>query len=150
MASLNKVTLIGNLGADPEARYTPGGNCVANFNIATNERWMNKQNNQWEERTEWHRVVVWGKTAEHCKEYLSKGRTIYVEGRLQTRKWEDKSGQTRYTTEIVAQKVLFLGTGAGKNAEAVHDGDGSEPIGASSVGTSNEPPPFNAEEDIPF
>src|SRR3989338_6645393 len=110
MASINKVILIGNLGQDPEVRYTAGGQAVATLNIATNERWLDKKTNQWQDRTEWHRVIVWGKQAENCKEYLSKGRPVYIEGRLQTRKWEDKQGQTKYTTEIVAQTVQFLGS----------------------------------------
>lgn len=108
MASLNKVILIGNLGGDPEVRYTGGGQAVASFNIATTEKWTNKGGDP-EERTEWHRIVVWGKLAEICQQYLSKGRQVYVEGRLQTRQWEDKEGNKRTTTEVVAQNVQFLG-----------------------------------------
>lgn len=149
MASLNKVTLIGNLGGDPEVRFTPGGQAVCNFNMATNERWNNKNTGQPEERTEWHRIVVWGKLAELCKEYLSKGRAVYVEGRLQTRKWEDKQGQTRYTTEIVAQTILFLGApaGAGAGGSVGRDRPAETTEADSSAGG---PPPFNAEDDIPF
>lgn len=101
--------LIGNLGADPEIRYTPSGSAVANFNIATTDYFVDKEG-QKQERTEWHRIVVWGKQAEHCGEYLGKGRSVYIEGKLQTRSWEDKDGQKRYTTEVVAQLVQFLGS----------------------------------------
>ncbi|MBI2338827.1 MAG: single-stranded DNA-binding protein [Deltaproteobacteria bacterium] len=148
MASINKVILIGNLGGDPEVRYTPGGQPVANFNIATNERWKDKSGQQ-QERTEWHRIVVWGKLAELCRDYLAKGRRIYLEGRLQTRKWEDKQGQTRYTTEIVAQVIQFLDSAsAGREAAAPQGVTESDTAGeaASTAG----PPPFSAEEDIPF
>lgn len=113
MAGVNKVILIGNLGKDPEVRYTPGGQAVANFNIATNENWTDKQG-QKQERTEWHRIVVWGKAAELCGEYLSKGRQVYIEGRLQTREWNNKEGQKQYTTEVVANPVggvVFLSGG---------------------------------------
>ncbi len=110
---INKVILIGNLGKDPEVRFTPGGQAVANFNIATSESWNDKNTGQKQERTEWHRIVVWGKLAELCGEYLKKGRQCYVEGRLQTREWTDKEGQKKYTTEIVANTVQFLGGGGG-------------------------------------
>ncbi len=106
--SINKVILIGNLGADPEIRQTSGGTSVCDLRIATNERW-NDKNGQKQERTEWHRVVVWGNLAEICAKYLSKGRQAYIEGRLQTRSWDDKEGNKRYTTEIVANDVRFLG-----------------------------------------
>lgn len=144
MASVNKAILIGNLGADPDVRSTAEGQAVCNFNIATNERWKDKSG-QLQERTEWHRIVVWGRQAELCRDYLSKGRTVYIEGRLQTRKWEDKQGQTRYTTEIVAQNVRFLGSPA--NREKTTD---------TAVDVQNQrsspqsPPPFDSEEDIPF
>ena len=108
MASVNKVFLIGNLGADPEVRYTSSGSAVANFRIATSEVW-NDRNGERQERTEWHRIVVWGKQAEHCGEYLNKGRSVHVEGRIQTREWDDRDGNKRYTTEIVANSVTFLG-----------------------------------------
>ena len=116
MASINKVILIGNLGRDPEVRYTKGGNAVANLNLATNEVW-NDKSGQRQERTEWHRVVVWGKQAEIAREYLSKGRQIYVEGSLQTRQWDDKDGQKRYTTEIRCQRFVMLG-GRGESSAA--------------------------------
>lgn len=109
MASVNKVILIGNLGADPEKRVTSTGQVVTNFNIATTERW-NDKSGQKQERTEWHRIVVWGQQAENCAQYLSKGRPVYVEGNLRTRQWDDKDGIKRYTTEVVAQRVQFLGS----------------------------------------
>ena len=109
-SGLNKVMLIGNLGKDPEVRYTPGGQAVANFTIATNESWNDKAG-QKQERTEWHRIVAWGKTAELCGEYLTKGRQVYIEGKIQTREWNNKEGVKQYTTEIVANQVLFLAGG---------------------------------------
>jgi single-strand DNA-binding protein len=141
MASVNKVILIGNLGRDPELRYTQGGQAVANFTLATSERFANKSGEQ-QERTEWHRIVAWGKTGELCAQYLSKGRSVYIEGRLQTREWEDKEGQKRSTTEIVAQNVTFLGgprTGASGGGPG---GAGGEP--------QREPASPPAGDDIPF
>ncbi len=108
MASVNKVILIGNLGRDPELRYTQGGQAVATFSIATTENFTRKSGER-EERTEWHRIVAWARTAELCAQYLAKGRSVYVEGRLTTREWENKEGQKQRTTEIVAQNVQFLG-----------------------------------------
>ncbi len=110
--SVNKVILVGRLGQNPEVRYTPSGAAVANFSVATNESWVDKQG-QKQDKTEWHKVVVWGKLAELCNQYLAKGRQVYLEGRLQTRQWQDKDGQTKYTTEVQAQTVQFLGAGAG-------------------------------------
>ena len=140
MASINKVILIGNLGRDPEVRYTQGGSAVANINLATNEVW-NDKSGQRQERTEWHRVVVWGKQAEIAKEYLTKGRQIYVEGSLQTRQWEDKDGQKRYTTEVRCQRFVMLG-GRGTEGRADAMGGGPEP---------EMPPDMSySDEDIPF
>jgi single-strand DNA-binding protein len=136
MASVNKVILIGNLGRDPELRYTQGGSAVANFTLATNERWRDKDGNN-QERTEWHRIVVWGRTAENCAQYLQKGKSVYVEGRLQTREWEDKDGNKRNTTEINALNVQFLGGRGGSG------GAGDDP----GYGGPGEPPPG---DDIPF
>ena len=107
MAGINKVILVGNLGKDPEVRYTAGGSQVANFTIATSERFQ--KDGQTEERTEWHNIVAFGRLAEICGEYLRKGKQVYLEGRLQTRQWEDKDGVKRYTTEIVAQNMMMLG-----------------------------------------
>ena len=150
MASVNKVILIGNLGRDPELRYTKEGQGVANFTLATNERWRSKDGEN-HERTEWHRIVVWGKTAENCAQYLQKGRSCYVEGRLQTREWEDKEGNKRQTTEIVAQNVTFLGgrgEGAPRGAGAPTGGAaGAGSMGAPAGGSMGPPP---SGEDIPF
>jgi single-strand DNA-binding protein len=143
MASINKVILIGNLGSDPEVRYTPNGTAVGNFNIATNESWTNKEGKR-EERTEWHRIVVWGKTAENCGEYLSKGRPVYIEGRLQTREWNDKDGNKKYTTEIVAQTVQFLGM-PGERRES-----SSTSKNSTAPSTYAEAAPVEVEDDIPF
>ena len=107
MASLNKVLLIGNLGKDPEVRYTTSGTAVASFSLATSEKFKNK-GGEWEERTEWHNVTLWDRLAEIAGEYLGKGKTVYIEGRLQTRKWQDKEGKDRYTTEIVGEKMQML------------------------------------------
>lgn len=136
MASgVNKVILIGRLGADPEIRYTNNGGAVANFNLATNESWMDKSG-QKQERTEWHRVVVWGKLGELCGQYLSKGRQAFVEGRLQTREWQDKEGGKRYTTEVVAQNIQFLGGGAERSS-------------STSAGASDFAPPAHSEFEAP-
>lgn len=106
--SVNKAIIVGHLGADPELRYTNGGQAVTDLRIATSRRWQGRDGSQ-QKDTQWHRVVVWGKQAENCKEYLSKGRQVYVEGRLQTRSWKDNDGNMRYITEVVAQNVQFLG-----------------------------------------
>ncbi|MBL7716816.1 MAG: single-stranded DNA-binding protein [Bdellovibrionales bacterium] len=131
--SVNKVILVGRLGQNPEVRYTPSGAAVANFSVATNESWTDKSG-QKQERTEWHRVVVWGKLAELCQQYLSKGRQAYVEGRLQTRQWQDKDGQTKYTTEVQAQTIQFLGAGAGAGAEAGPRQSSGQSFGGPSAG----------------
>src|SRR5512146_204260 len=112
MGSVNKVILVGNLGRDAELRYTPGGAAVATLNLATTEVW-NDKSGQRQEKTEWHRVVLWGKSAESLAEYLTKGKQIYVEGRLQTRQWDDKDGNKRYTTEIRGDRIVLLGGGGG-------------------------------------
>jgi single-strand DNA-binding protein len=114
---VNKVILVGNLGKDPEVRYTTGGQAVATLRIATSRSWTDKQSGQRREETEWHDVEVWGKQAEQCGEYLSKGRSVYVEGRLKTDKWQDKqTGQDRYKVKVVADTVRFLGGGRGEGA----------------------------------
>lgn len=120
MASLNKIFLIGYLGRDPETRYTNGGQTVTNFSMATTETWKDQSGDR-QERTEWHKIVVWGKAAEHCGEYLSKGRLVHVEGRIQTREWEGKDGEKKYTTEVVANRVTFLG---GRDRPATDSGPG--------------------------
>src|SRR5919198_134277 len=147
---VNKVILIGNLGSAPEVRFTPGGQAVANFRIATNETWTDK-NGQKQERTEWHRIVVWGKLGELCGEYLAKGRQCYVEGRLQTREWTGKGGKKNYTTEGVAQSVVFLGgrgEGAGAGARRGAEDFGPPPPGMEESGPTGVPP--GTEDDIPF
>ena len=152
--SVNKVILVGHLGGDPEVRYTAGGQAVANFNLATSENWNDKQG-QKQERTEWHRIVVWGKLAELCGEYLSKGRLVFVEGGLQTRTWDDKEGKKRYTTEIVAREVKFLGPRSeGRAPEASKEASkerASAPAAKSDAaeGFDFGPPPMQ-DDDIPF
>lgn len=126
MAGINKVILIGNLGRDPEIRYTQGGQAVCRLNLATTRSWLNRQTNERSEETEWHRVTVWGKQAEHCNNYLAKGRSCYVEGRLRTSSYEDKEGVKRYSTEIVAETVQFLG---GRGEGASGPGGGGNPPG---------------------
>ena len=143
MAGINKAILVGRLGSDPEVRYTPSGVAVANFNIATSEEWKDKDSGEKKERTEWHRIVAWSKLGEICGEYLSKGRQVYIEGRIQTRSWEDRDGNKRYTTEIVATDVQFLGgRDAGSGARAAGGGAASDFQGS----------PIQApdDDDIPF
>ena len=142
MASLNKVMLIGNLGKDPEVRFTASGQAVASFSLATSEKFKGKSG-EWEERTEWHNITLWGKLAEIAGEYLSKGKTIYVEGRLQTRKWQDKSGNDRYTTDIVGDKMQML------SPKGERSGGGDSSSASKSGGASYEEPPFQ-DDDIPF
>lgn len=159
-SGVNKVILVGNLGKDPEVRYTPGGQAVANFTIATNENWTDKQG-QKQERTEWHRIVVWGKAAELCGEYLSKGRQVYIEGRLQTREWTNKEGQKQYTTEVVANPVggvVFLsggdrggqGRGAGRGSGAGGEDFGAPPPGLDEGAAGGPGGAKSGEDDIPF
>ncbi len=147
MSGINKVILVGRLGADPEVKTIAQGSTVASLNLATSETW-NDKNGQRQEKTEWHRIVVWGKLAEICGKHLTKGRQIYVEGRLQTRQWDDKQGQKRYTTEIVATTVQFLGAQGEQRA-------GSPSQGAQSTGGDNfqdfgPEPSFDSSEEIPF
>ena len=139
--SVNKVILIGNLGSDPELKYTPSGAAVTNFNVATNEVWNDKDGNK-QERTEWHRVVLWRKLAEIAGEYLKKGSKIYLEGRLQTRSWEDKDGVKRYTTEVVADNMTML--------DAKSEGSGSDVSSAPPPGESPPAADSGAEDDLPF
>ena len=140
MASVNKAILVGNLGRDPEVRFTQSGQAMARFSVATTDTWMDRENGR-QERTEWHNIVVWGKQAETCGEYLSKGRQVYIEGRIQTRKVEDKEGNERYFTDINAQKVTFLGGGRAGGA-----GD-EEPSGGADDGGVGPVPP---DDDVPF
>jgi single-strand DNA-binding protein len=150
---VNRVILIGNLGADPEVRFTPSGQAVANFRIATSESW-NDKNGQKQERTEWHRIVVWGKLAELCGEYLKKGRQCFVEGRLQTREWTDKENRKNYTTEVVANSVVFLGGRDGAQASGPRGAGASNDFGPPPPGMDDGgafgPPAGSTEDDIPF
>lgn len=153
MASINKVILIGNLGRDPEVRYMPSGDAVANITIATTETWKDKAGEK-QEQTEWHRVAMFGKTAEIAGEYLKKGSQVYIEGRLQTRKWTDKEGQERYTTEIRADRMQMLGSRSG-GAERMPPPDDGEPRAASAPSkkpaTAGKGGNFDdLEDDIPF
>ena len=136
--SVNKVILIGNLGAKPELKYLPSGQAVCEMRLATNESYTDKQN-QKQERTEWHRVVVWGKTAENCAQYLDKGRSCYVEGRLQTREWEAKDGGKRTVIEVVAERVQFMGRGRAAAPATVPAS--TEPF-AEDGGSGNDDVPF--------
>jgi single-strand DNA-binding protein len=139
MASVNKVILLGNLGRDPEVRFTQGGTPVANFTMATTDRWSDPSGEK-KEKTEWHRIVVWGKQAEIAGEYLKKGRPVFVEGSLQTREWTDREGNKRYTTEVRAQRLQLLGRPDDRGAAA----------SAAPVEESGEPSGGFAEDDIPF
>ncbi len=155
--SVNKVILIGNLGKDPEVRYTPQGTAVATLTLATNERFKDKDGN-WQDRTEWHRVVAWQRLAEICGEYLKKGRSVYIEGKLQTRSWEDKNThEKKYSTEIVAQDLVLLGGGQGQGGG--EEGGGQRSRGAASgggTGNFNQGAPDYegatqiTDDDIPF
>lgn len=138
MAGVNKVILVGNLGKDPEVRYTPSGMAITSFSVATSENWKDKDGNK-QEKTEWHKIVAFGKLAEICGEYLAKGRQIYIEGRLQTRAWDDKSGVKRYTTEVVANVMQMLGGPKDRDASA-----------ASASATAAEEPPPPDMDDVPF
>lgn len=137
-ASVNRVILLGSLGKDPEVKYIPSGTAVANFSMATSEKFKSKSG-EWEEKTEWHNIQAWARLAEICGEYLQKGSMVYIEGRIQTRKWEDKDGKDRYTTEIVAEKMQMLSKTKGKDSG---NGAGDKPV-------SNEPA-FNPDDDLPF
>ena len=163
---LNKVMLIGNLGADPEIRYTAGGSAVANVRLATKESWRDKDNGEQQERTEWHRIVFFGRLAEIVEQYLKKGGQVYVEGRIQTRKWQDRDGNERYTTEIVATDMHMLGsrgpgggsspsgggsTGGGISSSSSAGGGGGSASGETpSRGDAAEPPMPDFDDDIPF
>lgn len=148
---VNKVILIGNLGKDPEIRYTQSGTAVANFTLATTESWGGKDGQEKQEKTEWHNIVVWARLAEICNQYLSKGRQVYIEGRIQTRKWEDRDGNTRYTTEIVARDMQMLG---GRGDNDFTGGGGGGGGGEMSDAAPSEPAPGPdagvSDDDIPF
>ena len=139
MAGINKVILVGRLGRDPEVRYTPSGATVANFSIATSDEWKDKETGQKQEKTEWHKIVAWRRLGEICGEYLRKGKQVYIEGKLQTRSWEDRDGNKRYTTEIVAQSMQMLD--AQPRDMKVDPADPGFPV---------EEPITVPEDDIPF
>jgi single-strand DNA-binding protein len=145
MAGVNKVIIVGRLGTDPEVRTVGTGGTVTRLSVATSENWVDKEG-QKQERTEWHRIVVWGRLAEICGKHLSKGRQVYVEGRLQTRSWEDQQGQKKYSTEIVANTVQFLGA-AGERSESSTASSSRDDFGAQEFGPE---PSFDSAEEIPF
>ena len=149
---LNKVQLIGRVGKDPEMRYLPSGEAVVNFSIATTEKWKDKGTGEPREETEWHRVVFYDRLAEIAGEYLKKGRPVYVEGRLKTRKWTDKEGQERYTTEIRGDEMRMLGSRQGMGAPASSGGYDSEPADYAPSPAKNKPKPAfdDLGDDIPF
>jgi single-strand DNA-binding protein len=156
MASVNKVILVGRLGKDPEVRYLPDGGAVCNITLATSETWKDKTSGEKQEKTEWHRVTFYRKLAEIAGEYLKKGREIYVEGRLETRKWTDKEGRDRYTTEIIANEMQMLGSRPSGGSEAMESGPkaaaaepaggGVKPAAKKSGGASFD----DMDDDIPF
>jgi single-strand DNA-binding protein len=145
---INKVILVGNLGKDPEVRYMPNGNAVANITIATSESWKDKTTGENQEKTEWHRVVLFRRLGEIAGEYLKKGSQVYIEGKLQTRKWQDNNGQDRYTTEIVANEMQMLGSRGGGGGSASYSGDDQASSPARSPAMAEGPNDF--DDDIPF
>jgi single-strand DNA-binding protein len=164
MASVNKVILVGNLGKDPETRYAPSGSAICNVTIATSRNWKDKASGERREETEWHRVVFYDRLAEIAGEYLRKGRPVYVEGRLKTRKWTDKEGQERYTTEIIAEEMQLLGSREGGTGEegasrassrpasqpATSASQGARRPAASDTGRGGDDPFGPMDDDIPF
>lgn len=146
---INKVIIVGNLGQDPETRYMPSGAAVTNFTVATNESWKDKQTGEQKERTEWHKVAMFGRLAEIAAEYLRKGSQVYIEGKLRTRKWQGQDGQDRYTTEIIADEMQMLGGRGGAGGGGSFGGGG----GGGQKGGSSAPPqpgPDDFDDDIPF
>jgi single-strand DNA-binding protein len=152
MASVNKVIVVGNLGRDPETRYMPDGAAITNVSVATSFQWTDKASGEKKEETEWHRIVFRGKLAEIAGEYLKKGSQVYVEGRLRTRKWQDKDGQDRYTTEIMATEMRMLGSrsGAGEPREAPPEPRAAEPRAAAATAKKPAGKFDDMEDDIPF
>ena len=159
MASVNKVILVGNLGADPETKYLPSGDAVTNIRVATTDRWKDKASGEMKEATEWHRIAFFGRLAQIAGEYLKKGSQVYVEGRIRTRKWQDKDGQDRYSTEIVADTMQMLGSRAGSGEPRPEAMKGAEPRGGNAGGTAGAGAPAakkpagkfdDMEDDIPF
>lgn len=140
---VNKVIVVGNLGQDPDTRYMPSGSAVTNLRVATNESWKDKQTGEQKDRTEWHSVAMFGRLAEIAAEYLRKGSQVYIEGKLRTRKWQDKDGKDRYTTEIIADEMQMLGSRSGGGAPAMSD---STPASAPAPQSSRD----DFDDDIPF
>jgi single-strand DNA-binding protein len=154
--SVNKVILVGNLGKDPELRYTPSGAAVATFSLATTERYKDKSGQQ-QDKTEWHNIVVWNKLAEICSKYLHKGKQVYIEGRIQSRSYDDKDGNKRYITEIVADQMQMLGRAGEETGGQTRSGGESRQSRPTSSASQSTPayenfadPPFNPDDDIPF
>jgi single-strand DNA-binding protein len=154
MASVNKVILVGNLGADPETKYLPSGDAVANIRLATTDRWKDKASGEMKEATEWHRIAFFGRLAEIAGEYLKKGSQVYIEGRIRTRKWQDKEGQDRYSTEIVADTMQMLGSRPGSGeprGEARGEATGTRPAEPKAAAAKKPASKFDdMEDDIPF
>lgn len=168
MASVNKVIIVGNLGRDPEVRYTPNGNAVCNVSVATTRQWKSKDSGEKQEETEWHRVVFYDRLAEIAGEYLKKGRSVYVEGRLKTRKWQDKEGKDQYTTEVIAMEMQMLGSREGMGGGSSSDDRGDDYGGGGGGGGGQRSAPAsrpaqnrpaaskpatgfdNMDDDIPF
>jgi single-strand DNA-binding protein len=148
---VNKVILVGNLGKDPETRYMPSGSAVTNLTLATSESWKDKQTGDQQERTEWHKIAMFGRLAEIAAEYLRKGSQVYIEGKLRTRKWQDKEGKDRYTTEIVADEMQMLGSkGGGAGASAPPAASSSQQRPAAVNDSVDSGPPGDFDDDIPF
>ena len=140
---INKVILVGNLGADPETRYMPSGSAVTNLSVATSEQWKDKQSGEQKERTEWHKVAMFNRLAEIAAEYLRKGSQVYIEGKLRTRKWQDRDGNDRWTTEIIADEMQMLGGRGGGGSAPMSSGSGSS-------SAPPQPPADEFDDDIPF
>lgn len=148
---INKVILVGNLGADPETRYMPSGGAVTNLRVATSETWKDKQSGEQNERTEWHRVAMFNRLAEVAAEYLRKGSQVYIEGKIRTRKWQDRDGNDRYTTEIIADEMQMLGgRGGGSGGGSYESGGGDRGDSGRGSGSQNPPPADEFDDDIPF
>lgn len=148
---INKVILVGNLGQDPETRYMPSGGAVTNFTLATNESWKDKKTGEQKDRTEWHKVAMFNRLAEIAAEYLRKGSQVYIEGKLRTRKWQDRDGNDRYTTEVIADEMQMLGgRGGGGGGTSYGSGGGSDKSGGSGGGQPPPPPADDFDDDIPF
>lgn len=151
MASVNKVILVGNLGADPETRFLPSGDAVSNLRIATTDRYKDKSTNEWKESTEWHRVTFFGRLAEICNEFLKKGASIYVEGRIKTRKWQDQSGQDRYATDIIGDNMQMLGTRSQVSSKSTENQHSNQMgVEKNTKKTENNMNFDTIDDDIPF